>query len=60
MLANSGEDRVSIYNTTGKLFHSFGKLGRGRGEFDQPMGIAADSLGNLYICDYGNNRVVVC
>ena len=54
------DHRVSIYNITGKLLHSFCKEGRGRGEFNGPLGIAADSLGNLYICDSVNNRIVVC
>ena len=35
---------------------SFGKLGSGPGEFDEPSGIAVDE-GNVLVCDTGNNRI---
>ena len=39
----------------------FGKWGSGEGEFELPMGLAFDeSTGDLYICDYGSNELVVC
>ncbi len=54
-----GNDRVSIFDTNGKFVHCFGKTGRGEGEFYGPRGITMDRLGNLYISDSSNNRVVV-
>lgn len=36
---------------------SFGKQGDGAGEFFQPMAIAIDANGNLYVADTGNNRI---
>jgi len=27
--------------------------------FDQPMGISCDKDGNIYVCDYGNDRIQV-
>jgi streptogramin lyase/signal transduction histidine kinase len=36
---------------------SFGAIGSGNGQFDQPSGIGADSSGNVYIADTANNRI---
>ena len=52
-------DRVLIYNTNGLQLNSFGTRGSGEGEFNRPMGIAVDTSGNVYVCDSGNNRIVV-
>ena len=37
----------------------FGKRGKGEGEFDIPVSITVDSLGNLYVSDIHNYRLVV-
>ena len=52
-------NRISIFDTNGCFIHCFGKRGSGEGEFKRPHGITVDSLGNLYVSDYGNNRLVV-
>ena len=54
-----GNHRISIFDTNGCFIHCFGKRGSGEGEFNRPCGITVDSLGNLYVSDYGNNRLVV-
>ena len=54
-----GNSRISIFDTNGCFIHCFGKRGSGEGEFNKPRGITVDSLGNLYISDYYNNRLVV-
>ena len=54
-----GNDRISIFDTNGCFIHCFGKSGSGEGEFNRPRGITVDSLGNLYVSDPGNNRLVV-
>ena len=51
--------RVCIYDTNGTLCHSFGKCGTGEGELQTPCNITIDKLGNLYVSDTYNNRVVV-
>ena len=38
---------------------SFGTKGSGQGQYDQPTDLAFDSQGNIYVCEYGNNRVQV-
>jgi streptogramin lyase len=35
----------------------WGTLGSGKGEFNQPTGVAVDSIGNVYVADTGNSRV---
>ena len=54
-----GIHRISIFDTNGCFIHCFGKRGSGRREFDRPHGITVDSLGNLYVSDSLNNRLVV-
>ena len=52
-------NHISIFDTNGCFIHCFGKSGSGEGEFDSPSGITVDSLGNLYVSDQDNNRLVV-
>ena len=54
-----GNSRISIFDTNGCFIHCFGKYGSGEGEFSRPQGITVDSLGNLYVSDTSNNRLVV-
>ena len=50
---------VSVFDTKGTFLHCFGKRGSGEGEFKSPYGITTDTFGNLYVSDFGNNRLVV-
>jgi hypothetical protein len=50
-------DEVLKYTTAGTLLDSWGGPGRIPGAFDDPEGIAADSAGNVYVADTGNNRI---
>ena len=52
-------NRISIFDTNGCFIHCFGKHGSGQGEFNTPRSITIDSLGNLYVSDTPNNRLVV-
>jgi hypothetical protein len=36
---------------------SFGKQGKGEGEFERPTDVAIDKNGNIYVVDWGNDRV---
>jgi DNA-binding beta-propeller fold protein YncE len=51
--------RVLKFDKTGKLLKTWGKLGKGQGEFDQPHALAMDSKGRLFVGDRGNNRVQI-
>jgi DNA-binding beta-propeller fold protein YncE len=32
-------------------------MGNANGQFEQPTRLAIDSSGNVYVADYGNNRI---
>jgi sugar lactone lactonase YvrE len=52
-------DRVVKFDKTGKQLTTWGKHGKGQGEFDQLHGIAMDSQGRIFVADRGNSRVQV-
>ena len=54
-----GNNRISIFDTNGCFVYCFGERGRREGDFRSPYGITVDSLGNLYVSDFGNDRLVV-
>jgi sugar lactone lactonase YvrE len=51
--------RVLKFSKDGKFIKSFGKLGTGPGEFDQPHALAMDSRGRLFVGDRNNNRIQI-
>jgi sugar lactone lactonase YvrE len=53
-------NRVVVFDRSGKLSFSFGSKGSGRGQFNAPLGITTDRGGNVYIADTGNRRVQIC
>ena len=54
-----GNHRVSVFDTKGAFLRCFGKNGSGEGELNSPIGMTTDTFGNLYVSDFGNNRLVV-
>ena len=58
-ITDTNNHRVLIYDTNGTQLYSFGTRGSGEGEFNGPTGITVDTSGNVYVCDSGNNRIVV-
>jgi sugar lactone lactonase YvrE len=52
-------DRVVKFDKTGKQILTWGKHGKGQGEFDQLHGIAMDSQGRIFVADRGNSRIQV-
>ena len=38
---------------------SFGRSGKGPGQFDHPLGVAVDAAGHIYVTDWGNKRVQI-
>ena len=51
--------RVTMCNTDGEYFGTFGSFGEGDGQFTSPSGIAIDSQGRVYVTDEHLHRVVV-
>lgn len=57
--SNLADDNISrMDDITGKGFVSFGRLGLGVGEFNEPFGIAVDNQDRIYVADAGNRRIV--
>ena len=51
--------RVLKFDKNGRFIRSWGKLGKGRGEFIQPHALAFDSKGRLFVGDRSNNRIQI-
>ena len=50
-----GKHQVMMFTTAGKFLAKFGRSGKQL----SPRGIAVDKAGNVYVCDYGNDEVLV-
>ena len=51
--------RVQVLNSDLTFFSIFGKHGSGKGQFNEPWGIACNSTGEVYVVDTYNHRVQV-
>ena len=56
-ISDTGNQRVLGFNAEGKVVRQWGKGGRGKGEFREPVGIGVDRKGNVYVADMENRRV---
>lgn len=52
-------NQISIFNSEGHFMTSFGSGRGGTVGFSNPIGLAVDTSGVLYVCDMGNNRVLM-
>jgi len=59
LVADTGNHRISIFNTDGSCVHCFGSLGLEEGQFRRPRGIAISPNGTIYITDSQNKRIQV-
>lgn len=51
--------RILKFDASGNLLKTWGTLGGGPGELDQPHALAMDSQGRLFVGDRGNNRLQI-
>ena len=58
-VSENTNNHVSVFHTSGEFVHSFGKEGSGRGDLNNPYGIAINQDGFVFVCDEGNNRIQV-
>ena len=63
-VADASNHRIRLITATGEVstLAGTGRVGSTNGagtaaEFDEPVGVAVDSSGNLYVADYGNHRI---
>lgn len=52
-------DRIHVLNYDLSFFKTFGKEGRGKGQFANPWDVACDGTGKVYVADSKNCRVQV-
>jgi DNA-binding beta-propeller fold protein YncE len=50
---------VKVLDQSGKMVLSFGRRGRGAGEFNYPTYVACDTVENIYVSDTLNSRIQV-
>jgi len=56
-VADSGNNRVVVLDSTGKFLRTFGTEGNAPGQFKGPWGISVDKQGNVYVADTWNHRI---
>jgi len=56
-VADSGNDRVQKFTSSGAFIAKFGSKGAGDGQLNRPSDIAVDASGTIYVLDGGNSRV---
>ena len=56
-VADTYNDRVQKFNSSGQFLTKWGSRGSGKGQFMKPSGIAIDRTGNIYVADSDNNRI---
>ena len=58
-MTEKGNHRVSVFTCGGDFVTCFGRKGSNIDQFNNPQGIAFDKNGIMYVCDSGNNRLVL-
>jgi len=58
-VADTGNDRIEVFDPDGKFLRAFGSRGEKPGEFRRPMDIDIDAQGRLYVAEHGGDRVQV-
>ena len=58
-VAEIGSHCISIFTTDGVFIRHVGHRGSGEGELIEARAVTVDTLGNLYVSDTDNNRVIL-
>ena len=58
-VSESGNHRISVFNSQGNFLHCFGKKGNERGMFHLPRHLCIDQEDKLFVCDEQNQRIQV-
>jgi len=57
VVADFYNHRIQVISSEGEFLFMFGSKGAGDGQFDRPIDAAFDGDGNLYVVDFGNDRI---
>ncbi len=56
-VADTGNDRIQRFSSSGNLLGTIGEPGTGPGQLDAPSGVAITPGDHLYVADTGNRRI---
>jgi YD repeat-containing protein len=56
-VADTWNNRIEEFSSTGAFIRQFGSLGTGNGQFKNPYGIAVDTAKNVWVADTSNDRI---
>ena len=59
IVADTNNNRVSIFDKEHNWNHSFGSPGSASGQLSSPRGIAFSPNGSIYVTEYGNKRIQI-
>ena len=55
--SQGGNNRIQKFSPTATPLGMWGRLGSAPGQFNTPVGLAVDNLGDLYVADVANHRI---
>lgn len=58
-VADTGNERVQIFDANGRYLSTIGGPGSGIGQFHEPSSVAVDRQGRAFVADYWNQRVQI-
>ncbi|NOR15646.1 MAG: 6-bladed beta-propeller [Candidatus Aminicenantes bacterium] len=58
-IADSGNQRIVVFDLDGNFVRTLGQKGQGPGEFNNPTGLCVDDNSRIVVADYQNNRIQI-
>ena len=59
LVADTENDRIQIFDSSGAFIDTFGSLGSGNGQFDFPLGVTKGNSNLIAVSDTINNRIQI-
>lgn len=59
VIADGGNNKISLFNPEGSLLKSIGDFGYDRYKFKEPVGVFVSPDNKIYVMDWHNHRVVI-